>query len=134
MNNNYNKEILSPLFTRAVDELNKISGLENKFVYRYDNHNNWYDIIHAVEDDLQKNDEIAKKISDILYNHIISNEVYNFSFYEDKSIIGETTYEFSSRINKVIKDKSIKSFNRFDLPSFETKPSKSIGSYDLKIA
>lgn len=32
----YRNEILNKSYTNTVDKLNKIKGLENKFIYRYD--------------------------------------------------------------------------------------------------
>ncbi|MDO5375228.1 MAG: hypothetical protein Q4F01_03495 [Staphylococcus rostri] len=101
------KEILSPMITHAVDDLNKMSSFENKFVYHYDAQNDWYDIMHSIENDIQQNDEIAKMVSDILYHQLISQGVYNFSFYEDKHVIAESTYEFEPNVNKHIEDKVV---------------------------
>ncbi|MDE9829222.1 protein-export chaperone SecB [Staphylococcus delphini] len=90
----YGHEVLNKSYTKTVDRLNKVKGLENKFIYRYDSKNNWYDIIHAINSQLQNSDKIAKIISDILYEELLSKDIFNFSFYEDKNIISESTVEF----------------------------------------
>ncbi len=87
----YGHEILNKSYTKTVDRLNKVNGLENKFIYRYDSKNNWYDIIHSINIQLQNSDKIAKIVSDILYEELLSKDIFNFSFYEDKNIISEST-------------------------------------------
>lgn len=87
----YGHEILNKSYTKTVDRLNKVNGLENKFIYRYDSKNNWYDIIHSNNSQLQNSDKIAKIVSDILYEELLSKDIFNFSFYEDKNIISEST-------------------------------------------
>ena len=97
----YKNEILNKSYTDTVDKLNKIKGLENKFIYRYDSKNNWYDIIHSINNELQINDQVAKIVSDILYEELLSKDIFNFSFYEDKNIISESTLEFTFNTKRV---------------------------------
>ncbi|ARJ17263.1 hypothetical protein B6N54_11845 [Staphylococcus lugdunensis] len=130
----YRNEILNKSYTNTVDKLNKIKGLENKFIYRYDSKNNWYDIIHSINNELQTNDQIAKIVSDILYEELLNKDIFNFSFYEDKNIISESTLEFTFNTKKVISDRYIVSNSKFNMSNFKSKTTKKLRRDEVKIA
>lgn len=130
----YGSEILNKSYTATVDRLNKVNGLENKFIYRYDSKNNWYDIIHSINNQLQNCDQIAKIVSDILYEELLSKDIFNFSFYEDENIISESTLEFPFNNKMIISDRYIVSNAKFNMDNFESKTTKKFSQDDLKIA
>lgn len=131
---NYDKEILNNAISKAVDKMNEIVSLDNKFVYRYDYENDWYDILHSVENEIQTNDQVARSIVDILNDELLSKEIYNFSIYEDKKAVLENTYEFPANTKKTIYDKFIKNNSNFKINDIRSKPTKRITAKDVKIA
>ncbi|WP_206601573.1 hypothetical protein [Staphylococcus delphini] len=132
INMGYGHEVLNKSYTKTVDRLNKVEGLENKFIYRYDSKNNWYDIIHAINSQLQNSDKIAKIISDILYEELLSKDIFNFSFYEDKNIISESTVEFAFNTKLVITDRFIVSNDNFIIGDFKSKTTKKLVKINSK--
>lgn len=76
---------------KTVDELNNIKGLNNKFIYNYNEKDNWFNIIHSIEKLIQESDIIAKQISGILISNLVNENILNFSIYEDKETIEENT-------------------------------------------
>ncbi|WP_426703908.1 hypothetical protein [Staphylococcus shinii] len=80
----------------TVDKLNELEGLNNKFIYQYNLNENWFDIMHSIDDILQKNDDLAEKIKTIIVDGLIANGIFNFSFYEDKEQIRANTIKFKN--------------------------------------
>ncbi|BGE81221.1 hypothetical protein [Staphylococcus petrasii] len=71
----------------AVNKLNSIPGYNDKFTYEYDNENDWFNIIHSIQNEILTNDELAIKIADILCEELVNKKILNFSIYEDENIM-----------------------------------------------
>lgn len=94
--------------SRTVEKLNDIESLNNRFIYIYDKNEDWYNIIHSVEDIIQESDEIALLISEILVENLIENEILNFSMYEDLELIKQNTVRFIPNMRFDFSNKRIK--------------------------
>ncbi|MDK9866755.1 hypothetical protein ACP3TM_11380 [Staphylococcus sp. IPLA37010] len=105
--NLFDKKMKIDEVSKVVDKLNDIKGLNNKFIYQYNATEEWFDIIHSIENEIQNNDKLAERISDILIEDLIQKEILNFSFYEDREELMANTIEFLSNRKTIFKTKPL---------------------------
>lgn len=111
--------------SQTVDQLNNIEGLDNKFIYLYNETENWYDIIHSVEDLIQQSDDIALQINKILVDNLVKEDIINFSIYEDKEVLNESALTFIQQPNVNVYGSKIKNqFNIGDIKGFSANRTK----------
>ncbi|UTI85163.1 hypothetical protein NIT60_14920 [Mammaliicoccus sciuri] len=111
----------------TVDKLNSIKSLNNNFIYLYNEKDDWFDIIHSVEDLIQESDEIALQINEILVENLIKENILNFSIYEDKKLISENTLTFIQQTVKNSYGNNIGNNFKIDyLNSFKTNKTKTL--------
>lgn len=73
-------------FENVVDFIND-NDLNSECIVIYKDE--WYDIVHNdyVAQKIQTDDVYAKKLNDILFEELISEDITNFSIYENEEII-----------------------------------------------
>lgn len=108
-------------FSKAVDRLNSIQGFNNHFIFHYIENEDWYNIYHNVEEVIQKSDDFAKIIGDILYEELIQYDIINFSIFEDEEKVASSIRDFKAT--------SIRYYNK----NYNNKKSQNILSEKIKI-
>ncbi|MEB7657634.1 hypothetical protein NGB24_07175 [Mammaliicoccus vitulinus] len=113
--------------SQTVDKLNNIEGLNNKFIYIYNEMDDWYDIIHSVENLIQTSDVVAMQINEILVENLIKEGIINFSIYEDKELLNENALTFIQQPSvNIYGSKIINQFNIGVLEDFSANRTKTL--------
>ena len=68
----------------AVGKLNRMS--EKKFMHMYDSEEKEYYIIHKIGEEIASNNELARKINDVLYFDLFKKGVENVFLREDEEL------------------------------------------------
>lgn len=85
------------LISSSVDKLNDIST--NDFIYTYDSEEKEYYIIHKIGGEISSNNELARKINDVLYFDLFKKGVENVFLREDEEFFNKNHKAFSAQTN-----------------------------------
>lgn len=85
------------LISSSVDKLNGIST--NDFIYTYDSEEKEYYIIHKIGEEIASNNELARKINDVLYFDLFKKGVENVFLREDEEFFNKNHKAFSAQNN-----------------------------------